>query len=71
MSVVTLVVIAGLLLAAIFVVLRLLGAKRGPKLRPHVPGIDPQKKSWWRVQSLALGRGTVGPDFEPCVGGSR
>lgn len=43
MSDVTLVVIAGLLLAAIFVVLRLLGAKRGPKLRPHVPGFDPQK----------------------------
>lgn len=43
MSDFTLVVIAGLLLAAIFVVLRLLGAKRGSKLRPHVPEFDPQK----------------------------
>lgn len=48
----TLIAIAGLLLAAVFVVLRLLGTKPRPKARtkprtiarPHVPGRAPQQK---------------------------
>ncbi len=39
----TLIAVAGLLLAVVFVALRWLGAKRGPKPRQHIPSLDPQK----------------------------